>query len=394
MTHKSSSVASQSAGALGTSEVREAPRARVLRWVREGIAAGAFAPGQPLPPEREVARVTQVSAGTVNTAFTQLQEQGVLRSDGGRLRYVAAAVATPTNALLRRTFVLIGCPRVDPRHRAAGWADWLDQGVIDGAHRAGMHCLVYCLDNLASEWQQLVDAQPSGICVDELLKGKWSAVRRLAEADSQVPLAVFGNEPGMATYDRVTVDHEAGGYLVTRHLIESGRRRIALIGPTSDKSRYWFDERHVGYKRALSEAGLEASPVISPPGLESDTDMTRAQFDEQVRHLAGHFAGPLLSEGVDGLIALSDRNVPAMAAACRLLHCAPNERVALAGYDNYWSDLSQREYDDTPPLVSLDKCYYECGQQLFELLRARSANELPDEPQKTLVCPQLAFPSV
>lgn len=370
-------------------EVREAPRARVLRWVCEGIARGDFGPGQPLPSEREVARLTRVSAGTVNTALNQLQDKGVLHSDGGRLRYVKTA---PSSRLLQRTFVLIGRPRVDPKHRAAGWTDWLDQGVIDGAHRAGMHCLVYNVNSLASEWRQLVEARPSGICVDELLENEWAALHALAGAKTRVPLAVFGNEAGMANYDRVTVDHELGGYLVTRHLIESGRRRIALIGPMLEVSRYWFHERYAGYCRALREAGLESLAVIAPPQLESVADSTRAQFEDQARHLVGYLASPLLGEGVDGLIALSDRNVPALNKACQMLRYAPGEQVAIAGYDNYWSDCSQREYENTPPMVSLDKCYYECGQQLFELLRARSCDELPDAPQKIAVRPRLAFP--
>ena len=371
--------------ALG--QVRVAPRARVLSFVQEGIMAGTFEPGQPVPSERELARLTGVSAGTVNTALKELETQGVLRSNGGRLRYVARRERG--NRLLERTFVLIGAPRVNPIHRATGWKDWIDQGVLDAAQKAGMHCLVCYEENLEDEWEDLLEASTQGICVNELFNKQWPAVRRLAQARRCPPIVVFGNETGMATFDRVSVDHEAGGYAVTRHLIESGRRRVALVCRPDSMETYWFRERRAGYERALREAELEVVPLIMPPLLHTDLLATREEFSEQARHLAGYLAAPLLSENVDALIALTDRNVPALAEACQLLRRAPGDEVALAGYDNYWNDCREREWNDTPPLASLDKSYYECGRQLFELLCARTRDELPASPQMMLVQPHL-----
>src|SRR5919205_779993 len=54
--------------------------------------------------------------------------------------------------------------------------------------------------------------------------------------------------------DAVLTDHQLGGYLATRHLIELGHRRIACIaGPSSITPGA---ERVIGYRRALEEAGL------------------------------------------------------------------------------------------------------------------------------------------
>jgi LacI family transcriptional regulator len=55
-------------------------------------------------------------------------------------------------------------------------------------------------------------------------------------------------------------DNEAGAYLATRHLIELGHRRIALLeGPRKYKT---LTERLEGYLRALDEAGLAADPAL------------------------------------------------------------------------------------------------------------------------------------
>lgn len=52
----------------------------------------------------------------------------------------------------------------------------------------------------------------------------------------------------------LTVDDVAGGYLAAKHLIESGHKRIAYIGGPADN--WHSNDRYVGYKKALVEAGL------------------------------------------------------------------------------------------------------------------------------------------
>ena len=53
----------------------------------------------------------------------------------------------------------------------------------------------------------------------------------------------------------VTVDHEAGGYAMTRYLLERGHRRIAGVFGSFERQR--FRERYAGCKRALKEFGIE-----------------------------------------------------------------------------------------------------------------------------------------
>ena len=62
------------------------------------------------------------------------------------------------------------------------------------------------------------------------------------------------------TGDRVAFDHEQGGYLATRYLIERGHSRIACVANVerSNTGR----ARHAGYKRALAEAGIELDPGL------------------------------------------------------------------------------------------------------------------------------------
>jgi LacI family transcriptional regulator len=72
----------------------------------------------------------------------------------------------------------------------------------------------------------------------------------------QVPTVVLGHRaPFCAQFHNVETDDVTGSYLITRHLLELGHKRIAfLCGPTAAP---WALERLEGYRRALREAQIE-----------------------------------------------------------------------------------------------------------------------------------------
>ena len=58
--------------------------------------------------------------------------------------------------------------------------------------------------------------------------------------------------------DYVTTDNRYGGYLSTKTLLDLGHRRIGFLsGPIATASRR---DRFAGYRRALTEAGIEFRP--------------------------------------------------------------------------------------------------------------------------------------
>jgi DNA-binding LacI/PurR family transcriptional regulator len=58
----------------------------------------------------------------------------------------------------------------------------------------------------------------------------------------------------------VRLDHRAGARLATRHLLDHGHRRVWHVGGPADC--LVAREREAGWREALTEAGLEAPPVI------------------------------------------------------------------------------------------------------------------------------------
>lgn len=58
----------------------------------------------------------------------------------------------------------------------------------------------------------------------------------------------------------VNPDHQHGSIQATSHLLRSGRRQIAVI--TGSPAHYSLQQRALGYRRALFEAGIQADPDL------------------------------------------------------------------------------------------------------------------------------------
>ncbi|MFJ5559198.1 LacI family DNA-binding transcriptional regulator [Streptomyces sp. NPDC093250] len=89
--------------------------------------------------------------------------------------------------------------------------------------------------------------------------------RDLAGRDTRLPLVLLGeyNPPGSA--DHVAIDNVAAAREVTEHLLERGRRRIAVIGGDLRGTQNTSRLRTAGYQQALSAAGLPVPEELVLP---------------------------------------------------------------------------------------------------------------------------------
>lgn len=85
----------------------------------------------------------------------------------------------------------------------------------------------------------------------------------------------------------------------------------------------------------------------------------------------------------------SDAEVPALSAACRLLGVVPGRDILVAGFDNMWKRMPDRQFEPSPPVFSADKNNVRIGESLVKLLVARVDGDLPKAPQRVLVEPEL-----
>jgi len=140
------------------------------------------------------------------------------------------------------------------------------------------------------EWAQLIRSR---LAAGAILFGnipERPAIHRATGAG--LPIVVWGRPTDDQGYITVSSDDRQGGYLATRHLIETGRRRIVFL---AEKTLAEISQRWDGYLRAHLEANLIVDPILE----------IRSGFTAADAHSA---TARILASGAafDGIVAGSD----------------------------------------------------------------------------------------
>jgi DNA-binding LacI/PurR family transcriptional regulator len=169
-------------------------------------------------------------------------------------------------------------------------------------------------------------------------------------------MVVWGAHLPDSRYCTVGADNELGGYIATRHLIEQGRKRIAFLG---DASLPEIGQRHRGYLRALSEAGLALDPRLDAP----------AHFTADN---AAEAADRVLASGADpdGMFGASDViAIEFIKALVRKGKSSPRD-VSVVGFDD--SSLAPHV---SPPLTSVRQDLTLAAKHMIDCLFRRMEGE-------------------
>ena len=127
--------------------------------------------------------------------------------------------------------------------------------ISQAASEHGYDVLV-SLQKLSADWQIEYQASYRADGLILLGYGDYESYRpKLAAlAETNTRFIIWGplvdGQPGHS----FGCNNESGGYQATRHLLEQGCRKIAFIGDTT-RHNPEFEDRHVGYRKALDEAG-------------------------------------------------------------------------------------------------------------------------------------------
>src|SRR5215469_2814979 len=150
----------------------------------------------------------------------------------------------------------------------------------------------------------------------------------------------------------VGVDNTTGAYMVVRHLVQLGHRRIAHIaGPREYLASL---DRYNGYRQALLEAAIPLDPelvqqgdFLSPTGRACASKLF--QLPQEKRPTA--------------IFAATDEMAYGVLAAAEEYEIAIPQDVALVGFDDDEPSVHVR-----PPLTTVRQPYYEMGAQGLKLL--------------------------
>jgi len=174
-------------------------------------------------------------------------------------------------------------------------------------------------------------------------------LRRLVDSGANFVIwgPVIDGMPGQY----VCSDNAGGAELATRHLLGLGRRRVAYIGSWTD---HWpeFQQRWIGYERALRQAGLEPETTLQVEAQSSEQEGYAAAcrlLDAGARFDAVFAASDLIAVGVIG--ALRDRGLR-----------VPDD-VGVVGFD----DIAAAAHFN-PPLTTVQQDTRRAAEMLVENL--------------------------
>ncbi|WP_156758859.1 LacI family DNA-binding transcriptional regulator [Microbacterium karelineae] len=186
-------------------------------------------------------------------------------------------------------------------------------------------------------------------------------VRRIARSTP----VVYGGRPIGVTPDDywVDVDNVAGGRLATRHLLDRGRRRAAII--TGPPNMLAGVDRLRGFREVLEEAGLE--PVGVEDGEFSAAGAAKAMeriLASGARPDAVFIASDLMARGALSVLGRAGIRVP--------------DDIAIVGFDD-----SPVASNVVPPLTTVRQPSRDQGAAMADVLLRRLGGE--DPPRENLL---------
>ena len=222
-----------------------------------------------------------------------------------------------------------------------------------------------------------LDTQRELFYVDVLSKKQVDGIIFVAAGDQpdsldylvwrNLPVVMIDRDVPNVVVDAVLTDHQLGGYLATRHLLELGHTRIACIaGPSSITPSA---ERIIGYRNALEQAGLAYDGSLVIRGdyhARSGFEITHTILQMKPR--------PTAIFAMNDLMALGALRAAAEAG------CSIPGDLAIVGYD----DLELAHFTN-PPLTTIAQPKKEIGTQAVRLLIDRMSQK--SRPPSRLVLP-------
>ncbi len=188
-------------------------------------------------------------------------------------------------------------------------------------------------------------------------------------SDKNIPILFFDRFCPTIECDRIVVDDFNSGFIITRHLIERGCKRIAHIAGPELLNIY--KDRKKGYIKALNEAGL---PVVEQY-LEV-TGLTREEGKQAFARLMS------LPNPPDGVFCGNDTTALSALEYCQQQHLKVPGDVALVGFsDEPFSAVV------TPKLSTVRQPGYEMGFLAAQKIINRIQNSRLIIPFEEIILP-------
>lgn len=223
---------------------------------------------------RDIAKATQLSVGTVSRALKN--QSGLTETTRAKVQQCARELGYDFGKLkqdrLRRIAFLL-----HSQHNTLSSSPFYSpvlHGAEEACRRAGLVLSFIAASPTEPVLEQIRLHQTDAI----LCAGFFEPELLAALRDTGKPIVLIDlHAPG---YNSINPDHRLGGYLATKHLIQGGRKRIAML--SGSLAHYSVQERLHGFRLALYDARMLANPALEiciPPHLDHVQGVKNAMQD-------------------------------------------------------------------------------------------------------------------
>lgn len=243
-------------------------------------------------------------------------------------------------------------------------------GIEEGANEKGYNIMV-CFSNESHKKEVetlkvLSNGSVDGIIISvasETLENK--DYRHFSDLVSEeIPLVLFDRIINDILCDKVVVDDVGSGYKATKHLLENGRKRIALI-TTPDHVNVGALRRQ-GYEKALIESYIKSEEDLIVK-IDENQDITK-QIESVFEY------------DIDALFAVNEIYAAKAMKIAKSRGLKIPEDIAITGF----TDGLISEYS-SPSITTIAQHGFVMGKQAVELLIDRIENETSEYKPKRIV---------
>ncbi len=229
----------------------------LMEKLKEEILSGRIRAGEKLPSENELSVQYGLSRHTVRKALSILENEGYVTAYHGRGTFCSERMIQRHNSKNIAVVTTYISDYIFPR---------LIQGMDRVLTASGYSIILKNTGNSrtneAKVLQELLNKPIDGLIIEpsksQILCRHLNLYQMLDQYE--IPYVfIQGSYPQLTDKPHILMDDCKGGYLLTRYLIEKGHRKIAGVFKADDSQGA---QRHLGYTRALNEAGIAYDPEL------------------------------------------------------------------------------------------------------------------------------------
>ncbi|BFL48159.1 LacI family transcriptional regulator [Lactonifactor longoviformis] len=343
----------------------------LMEQLKDDILSGRVKPGEKLPSENELSSTYQISRHTVRKALAILENEGFVVAEHGRGTFCSERMRHRKNSRNIAVITTYISDYIFPR-----LIQGIDRVLTSNGYSIILKNTGNSRTNEARALEDILTKDIDGLIIEpsksQILCNNMNLYAMLDEYE--IPyIFIQGTYAQMKHKPHILMDDSQGGYLLTKHLLDTGREKIAGVFKADDSQGR---ERHKGYVRALQEAGKLYDP-----------DMVVWFHTEDRKKKPALAIRQMMEYGMDMDSVVCYNDQIALEVMKTLQKCGRRipEDIAVAGYDN-----SLIAENGIVPLTTIAHPQEKLGEMAAELL-LEQIQKIPEEKSKVerLIQPEL-----